>query len=122
MEKLHAHPACTDYLHGLLKVVHDDMLVVISPTRQRIRARPLSDMLKAMAHRAMEDDPAYVIKPAPWPGFRVDRQLAVEAPLIANARRLLAGQESQSGQGLAVFTAGVTEIMTVPEFMELQGD
>ncbi|KAL8347459.1 hypothetical protein RB601_003104 [Gaeumannomyces tritici] len=116
IEKLHAHPACTGYLHHLLQLVHDEMLVVMSPTRQRIRARPLSDRLRNMRQRV---DPAYLLQPRPWPGCRIERYPAVEAPLIPNARRMLA---AQPGRGLAVFTNGATEAMTVSHFSDLQGD
>ncbi|KAL8408706.1 hypothetical protein RB594_007232 [Gaeumannomyces avenae] len=116
IERLHAHPACTGYLHHLLQLVHDEMLVVMSPTRQRIRARPLSDRLRGMRQRG---DPAYLLQPYPWPGCRIERHPAVEAPLIPNARRMLA---AQPGRGLAVFTNGATEAMTVSHLSDLQGD
>ncbi|KAL8381816.1 hypothetical protein RB595_005872 [Gaeumannomyces hyphopodioides] len=119
MEKLHAHPACTNYLHHLLELVHNDMLVVMSPTRQRIRAKPLSDRLRNLHQREWKGDPAYFLQPAPWPGCKIERHPAVEAPLVANARSMLAGQ---SGRSLAVFTTGIAEAMTVSEFTNLQED
>lgn len=116
MEKLHEHPACTNYLHHLLELVHDNMLVVISPTRQRIRAKPLSDRLRAMHQR---EDPAYFLQPAPWHGYGIERHLPVKAPLIANAQLMLA---KLAEPGLTVFGNGATEAVTASEFSELQGD
>ncbi|KAF2477886.1 kinase-like protein [Lindgomyces ingoldianus] len=41
MSTLHAHPGCTGYIHDLLDIIHDKMIVVLSKKMERIRSGPL---------------------------------------------------------------------------------
>lgn len=57
-EMLHRHPRCTSFLHDLLYVIEEEMLVVNSVTSNRITSAALHDKMQRMNAR-LERDPGY---------------------------------------------------------------
>jgi serine/threonine protein kinase len=63
-KQLHGHPHCTKYLHNLLDVVENDMLVVLSPHTERLSSSRILAKFQQMHARAV-DDSAYCEHPCP---------------------------------------------------------
>jgi len=66
IEMLHRHPRCTSFLHDLLYVIEEEMLVVVSATINRITSAALYDRVQRMNAR-MERDPGYHRVPCAMP-------------------------------------------------------
>ncbi|KAL8342008.1 hypothetical protein RB598_003767 [Gaeumannomyces tritici] len=83
IEKMHKNPCCTQYLHELLDLVYDHMLVVPSPPQlDRIRPRALLERVQGMHSKAQGvDGIAYLTEHQPWPNQVVQRRLVVRAEL-----------------------------------------
>jgi serine/threonine protein kinase len=63
-ERLHGHPCCTRYLHNLLDVIENDMLVVLSPHTERLSSSRILAKFQQMHARAV-DDSTYCEHPCP---------------------------------------------------------
>ena len=63
MQSLHNHPGCTRYLHDLLDIIHDDMIVVLSQKKCRIRSESLLAKIQDLDKKITE--PAYGQEPCP---------------------------------------------------------
>jgi hypothetical protein len=63
-ERLHGHPHCTKYLHDLLDVVDNDMLVVLSPHTERLSSSRILAKFQQMHVRAVYDS-TYCEHPCP---------------------------------------------------------
>src|SRR6266566_4365369 len=114
MERLHYNAACTRYLHDLLVLIHDDMVVVVSPTKQRIRSAVLLSRVRAMDGKARMDA-GYILERQPRE-FKIQRR-AVEAALNGKARETMTMLRLQLGE-LALLDkySGTSERMTTQEF------
>ncbi|KAF2635191.1 kinase-like protein [Massarina eburnea CBS 473.64] len=55
MSNLHQHEGCTDYFHDLLDIIHGDMIIVLSKTRERIRSKPLRQKITNLHSKLMEN-------------------------------------------------------------------
>ncbi|KAH8647682.1 hypothetical protein BX600DRAFT_518110 [Xylariales sp. PMI_506] len=68
IEKLHAHPDCTEFLHEFLNLIQHDMLIVEScnpQERVRISCVDVHCKLETMHHKALHN-PEYITAVGPW--------------------------------------------------------
>ncbi|UPX10466.1 uncharacterized protein EKO05_0001124 [Ascochyta rabiei] len=65
--RLHNHPKCTMFLHDLLYIIEEDMIVVLSATKSRISSSRLLHELGNMRMRVDKEGPAYLQLPCPKP-------------------------------------------------------
>ncbi|KAF2796626.1 hypothetical protein K505DRAFT_373045 [Melanomma pulvis-pyrius CBS 109.77] len=63
ISKLHEHPGCTRYIHDLLDIINDSMIVVLSRDTQRIQSGPLLRKIEEIHSSVMEPD--YSLLPCP---------------------------------------------------------
>lgn len=65
-EQLHQHPDCTLFLHELLFIIEERMIVTVSETTNRITSAELHSLISQMC-RKMEVDSAYYQRPCKMP-------------------------------------------------------
>ncbi|KAF1833335.1 kinase-like protein [Decorospora gaudefroyi] len=94
--KLHNHPACTQYFHRLLDIIEEDMLLVLTPTKERIACSALVDEIRKMHDKVT--DITYSQKPCPEKR-KPKKDLAFKGPLNQTARRNI---QRGGGEGLGV--------------------
>lgn len=62
---LHSHRCCTQYFHDLLDIIEDRMLIVLTPTQNRIECSELVKMIWPMHAKVMDNNSIYSGKPCP---------------------------------------------------------
>jgi hypothetical protein len=82
--KLHNNDACTQYFHELLVVVEEKMLIVLTPSQDRIQCSDLVKELRTM-HTKVMNDAIYSRKPCPEKRA-VKSEVAFEALLNDTAK------------------------------------
>lgn len=69
-ETLHSHPNCTEFFHGVLNMIQDDMIIVESETVCKTRRMYCEEVTKSLmvAYRKCKATPDYAMKKGPWTG------------------------------------------------------
>ena len=62
--ELHAERSCTNYLHDLLDLIEQDMLIVLCQEKSRITSRDLLDKIRNI-HSRVEQDRSYCLQRLP---------------------------------------------------------
>ncbi|KAJ0162355.1 Serine/threonine-protein kinase SSN3 [Colletotrichum tanaceti] len=87
IERLHAHPGCTEYVHDMLELIHERMIFVRSDGVYRIPSPKLEEELQAMKKKCENSD--YCVRPCPR-NTQVKPRPPVRASLNTTAKRYIA--------------------------------
>ena len=85
---LHRHPNCTNYVHDLLNMIEDDMLIVISTDQPRGTSSALLQRLSDMNQRCIEEA-TYCMAKTPDPYRLVRVPTGTRARLAPEAEEML---------------------------------
>lgn len=84
MSELHQQPGCTEYFHDLLDIIHDDMIVVLSKDKDRIRSEALLRKIKVLHSKVTDFQYGSELRPRV---NRYDEPIAVKTELKENAAK-----------------------------------
>ncbi|KAM0435574.1 hypothetical protein ACHAQK_008136, partial [Fusarium lateritium] len=88
--KLRQHPGCSEFVHSVLGIIENEMLVVLSAEKLRSPSRKILNSLGRIDRRCRLE--ADFIKGKPWDSIQVDKcrdNVAVEAILNEHTRSIL---------------------------------
>ncbi|KAH7163589.1 kinase-like domain-containing protein [Dactylonectria estremocensis] len=117
MQELHTNSGCTQFIHDLLEMIHDEMVIVLSPSQQRGKSDTLLRKITTMNKKAMDDQKTeYLVAPCPkeWQTISLP---PVEVKLNPKAQEMI----SRLMPPLSSYS-GITEEMTVEMFTNAQRD
>ncbi|KAL8381910.1 hypothetical protein RB595_005928 [Gaeumannomyces hyphopodioides] len=101
IEDMHRDPCCTQYLHELLDLVYDHMLVVRSlPEFDRIRSKALLTKVQSMHTKAKgPGGVAYLTEHKSWTSDCVQKRPLVHAPLDEKLQKMVDESKKPPTQG-----------------------
>jgi serine/threonine protein kinase len=86
--RLHADPMCTQFIHELLDLIENKMIIVITPGHERIRSGDLLVKLSEMCDKVSDPESSYGSKPCPKKQ-PLKECLPVDALLISRTKDLV---------------------------------
>ena len=111
---LHRHPGCTDFIHDLLYLIEEQMIVAISESTNRITSARLYDTVHRMNLR-MDRDHRYYQTPSkmPRPSTRFD-------PVQAVFESHLVDQLQSRVQGLGIHRGPTQRTKSVQQLQNME--
>ncbi|KAF2274429.1 kinase-like protein [Westerdykella ornata] len=114
--KLHAAPSCTQYFHELLDIIEQEMIIVLTPDKERIRSGALLQRIEEMHSRVSNAEKGYCQTPCPQ--FReLTQDVAFEAELNNTAK---GNVQIHKGAGLKVHRGEVRKSMGPDELQAME--